>query len=118
MNEMNQNIEKNIECGMSLMFRNRVDVKPLSEKEIKTLARQMYEQKVVNVSDENILNIPFGSICISSLVLENDIHPKDVCFVASLDRGLCASMRIILGGDWDKALDIYRKALAVFEDKK
>lgn len=108
-------VDENITMSMRATFRPVLQIKPLSSQEIKELAKDMYEHKVVNITSENIYQIGFSSILVSSFVQENDIQPKDFEFVARLDdRGVCGSMKVILRDDWNKGIKLYNKALEVF----
>lgn len=108
-----RNVDENITIGMRVMFRNILRIKPLEDKKIKELAKEIYENRVVIVTTENMLSLPMASFLVSSFIEDNYIQP-DVQFLAKMTNGLCGSMKLILTEDWNKAIKLYNKSLEVF----
>lgn len=110
-----QTLEQRLERGMLIMFRKYREVEPLTEVKIKELAKDILDKNLVLVTDQNMNQLPMASFLVAAFLENNDFGNQSIQFLATMTQGLCGSMKVILTTDWNKAIEVYKKAMDVFE---
>lgn len=110
------NLDTQITTGMNQMFREIIHVNPLSEKEIKTIAKECTERKWYNATLENIDRQPMAKLLLSGIFDKYQYMPDDLEILLSQGCGqMFPTAKIILRSDFIKISDLYNKSKEVFE---
>lgn len=116
MEETKGDLNTQITASMSQMFREIVHVNPLSEKEIKTIAKECTEKKWYNATLENIDRQPMARLLLSMIFDKYQYMPDDLEILLSQGCGIgFPNAKIILRSDFIKISDLYNKSKEVFE---
>jgi len=116
MEEIKGDLDTQITASMSQMFREIVHVNPLSEKEIKTIAKECTERKWCNATPENVDAQPMAKFLLGMIFDKYQYMPDDLEILLSQGCGIgFPTAKIILRTDFIKIYDLYKKSNEVFE---